>query len=564
MKNKILFLFIGLFSLCAFAQDPYVVPSGRKDQVTKIKGGMAFDSLCIVPVRKTSENLYHQIDSIGRLQVDSDTKKLMYHNGTQWVEAGSGGGGSQNLQQTVDNGKVGIVNPDGENSLKLGMWQYDNIDYQFNGLEIFPGNTTIKGGYGGSVATINVDNSIRLEAEPSNNVDILGNRLTFNGVDVLTESKRFGIEDTITSGVDRQIDMGNEGMYFDNISEFQLYGSYTQKTIMVDDGTIYPEILDGSEVSDGLTGKSVLGSATYPNSLANSSIFVTLENSNEYEFDYTYDADSDSYWYVNNDNSIIGLNIISYKVTTKNTVNFFADLENEGDFDYSTPILKIDQYGKVTKANIYQPDEPEVPSLNDAAQVGDVIYNKGIRLTNTDNGYGVDLGYFSRELSLYELANPTGDKFSISGNGFNVSKSADNVNFGVLMPASGNGIQKYATFQDKNGTIALLSDVTAATGYGFIGVFADNYTLLSTDLTYRLTYFEYINTIGCDFYLPNSADCLYKVITIVTPNGQSVKLHGTIAKGADLTELDVTVSATLMAFNNNGTPKWVVLDHVEP
>lgn len=89
MKNKILFVLIGLFSLCAFAQDPYIIPMGTGTEVRNVKGGMKFQKFMAIPVRDHTEQIFHQIDSTGSMLVDSNTKLLMYHNGTEYVTAGS-------------------------------------------------------------------------------------------------------------------------------------------------------------------------------------------------------------------------------------------------------------------------------------------------------------------------------------------------------------------------------------------------------------------------------------------------------------------------------------------
>ncbi|RDI07040.1 hypothetical protein [Flavobacterium sp. AG291] len=99
---------------------------------------------------------------------------------------------------------------------------------------------------------------------------------------------------------------------------------------------------------------------------------------------------------------------------------------------------------------------------------------------------------------------------------------------------------------------------------GYVGVYAPNFNIYTEDIQfYKRTFFEDNNAIGSDWYLPDPAENISKEIVVVS-QGQSIKLHGVIKKGALLTELDVTVSATLRAFNNNGSAVWNVICEVKP
>lgn len=119
MKNKILLLLIGLCSLSVFAQDPYIIPQGTPTEVRDVKGGMKIRKALVLPVGDHTQ-VYPQLDSLALIQVNADTGELEYHNGTEWVTAG-GGGSSQDIQQTLENGSIGFIT-----SGQIAIGRYNN------------------------------------------------------------------------------------------------------------------------------------------------------------------------------------------------------------------------------------------------------------------------------------------------------------------------------------------------------------------------------------------------------------------------------------------------------
>jgi hypothetical protein len=261
---------------------------------------------------------------------------------------------------------------------------------------------------------------------------------------------RFGIEDKTTE-VDRNVDMDNNNMLFDNTKKFQINGSDTLNYVSYTGenmGWSYENSTGNADWDDFSTfyyGNYV----GIPQEFVNVHILIDGE---ETEFEY-FLVDAEFGVYIGekatdgNTYALAGADIIK-KISPTVVLNV-AEKEYEGE-----SVLIVDESGAVKQTNY------PAPSLDAAAAVSNTIYNKGIRLQNSGE-LSINLGVYPRqnEISIFDPNEPTLNRIAIERHNIAYTYQPGNVAFKIGFPTSGDGIYKTATFQNKTGDVALLSDV---------------------------------------------------------------------------------------------------------
>jgi|GEM_PF-5154806 len=82
MKQKILTLIALFISMAGFSQT--VQTQGSPNRATRYLGGLQADSTLVMPVRN-HDSIYPNLRYKGRIQINSETNLLEYHNGEDWV-----------------------------------------------------------------------------------------------------------------------------------------------------------------------------------------------------------------------------------------------------------------------------------------------------------------------------------------------------------------------------------------------------------------------------------------------------------------------------------------------
>ena len=82
MKQKILILITLLTSVVGFSQT--IQTQGSSTRATRYLGGLQADSTFVVPVQN-HDSIYPNLPYKGRIQVNSETNALEYHNGEDWI-----------------------------------------------------------------------------------------------------------------------------------------------------------------------------------------------------------------------------------------------------------------------------------------------------------------------------------------------------------------------------------------------------------------------------------------------------------------------------------------------
>jgi hypothetical protein len=92
MKQQLLMIILLLATVPCFSQT--IQTQGSPNRATRYLGGLQADSTLVVPVRNR-DSIYPNLPYKGRVQLNSETNVLEYHNGEEWVVTGVNGyGGS--------------------------------------------------------------------------------------------------------------------------------------------------------------------------------------------------------------------------------------------------------------------------------------------------------------------------------------------------------------------------------------------------------------------------------------------------------------------------------------
>lgn len=185
MKNKFLLL-IALISLAAFGQNPTIVPTGNISVVPKYKTGGIFDSILRVPVRNHTPYATNT-DSIGRIQVNSDTNQLEVHNGITWSTI------KENLVNVKDYGAKGdgvtndtdaiLAASEAATVVYFPKGTYITRNILYNAGNHFIGqdkDSTIVKWMDGSIPGTNSDNLIARKVKGTSTVDATFEQITFD------------------------------------------------------------------------------------------------------------------------------------------------------------------------------------------------------------------------------------------------------------------------------------------------------------------------------------------------------------------------------------------------
>lgn len=108
--KRLFFLIAVMSSIFMTGQNtnPIITTQGATNRAAQFLGAVKVDSVLSVPVRGTNAIYTNPgLPYKGRLQVNKDTNVLQYHNGSTWVNVGSGGGGGGGVEtvtgSSVDN-----------------------------------------------------------------------------------------------------------------------------------------------------------------------------------------------------------------------------------------------------------------------------------------------------------------------------------------------------------------------------------------------------------------------------------------------------------------------------
>jgi hypothetical protein len=137
MRKKILIFVFALISLSGYSQnDPKITLTGTNNQATIYKGAVGANTAMLLPLG-THAALYPDLPMKGRIQLNAETNKLEVHDGTQWVELGSGVGASGTLNDVT---KIGNWSQNNIRVAAYGATDKTYTEVNTNGLEFHTGS----------------------------------------------------------------------------------------------------------------------------------------------------------------------------------------------------------------------------------------------------------------------------------------------------------------------------------------------------------------------------------------------------------------------------------------
>ena len=184
MKNKFLIILLALCTLSGFGQnDPKITLTGTNNQATIYRGAVGSNTAMLLPLG-THDLIYPDLPLKGRIQFNLLTNKLEVHNGTEWVEAGGNGVGSETLQE-VFNASNGLDIYATAPGILAIMGKRSILQAGVGMIDINSSNTGLEGDVGIQGTTV--------EIQSSNTGDriILNDHFNGNGVTLLSYSPNF-------------------------------------------------------------------------------------------------------------------------------------------------------------------------------------------------------------------------------------------------------------------------------------------------------------------------------------------------------------------------------------
>lgn len=277
---------------------------------------------------------------------------------------------------------------------------------------------------------------------------------------IANSSQKFGANDNILYS-DRSVDFNGHGFNHDKVSYVSYNGTDAQ-TVKLAEDTDITFLYDASVIdADLFTGMSALvrPSGEQLEGLFNdedvTAVFYSDTAGGEFGVTMEIDYFNDNALYLVNQNNLYPDSVfLGYIYMGKAPIYFHIDLPEVEYNPENQTVVVADENGDLKKTTL------QAPGLNTSAAIENTITNKGIRLQNSGE-LSINLGVYPRqnEISIFDPNEPTLNRIAMERHNIAYTYQPGNVAFKIGFPTSGDGIYKTATFQNKTGDVALLSDV---------------------------------------------------------------------------------------------------------
>lgn len=616
MKNKFLIILLALCTLTGFGQnDPKITLTGTNNQATIYRGAVGSNTAMLLPLG-THDLIYPDLPLKGRIQFNLLTNELEVHNGTEWVGAGSttvrfgiednqmrGTDGTQYRDVFGDHAFMNWKGMDGFSI--MGHSGIKDLDIVPEGLlfvqdatsmEIpeLAGSTAIKKIDGNSFdidpirVTLNIDGTTT--SDYSFFESILYNEFT-------DKNEYWYVSETgiIPGEIIEVIGVGYEDIYKPAI-QFDLGDSEEGNNYfnVVVDNQGY---LKRKQAPEGgiPTGLQKIGNSYQFIGENNPELKLPLGN---YSIDMTQGYSSENHLGASGNYSFAVLN---GKAIGNNSISINSEIA-KGDFSIAIGFgSQVYHKQGIALGPGNMVGNPDTTNYLGGITIGDSNRaGKGLSIGTYNNapptGFNVLLGASNSTkfdssiiLGFQNVQSSTLETvvgfFSETISGGHTYWDSNDWAFRIGMGRGPSTIQRKDGFRiRKDGTAFLpqanawniqnsADDAVLTKGWFYeygvnkfgeesIDVFSDSISILSSDLTYSVTNYQYQGEINSDWILPDPGDCLGKTIVILS-KGYSIKLYGDLYRALPISELVVTVSTTIKALTNNENPKWFVINEVK-